>query len=107
MMTTGPITNRKYDISGNSEKHQEHRREYWSEVAQYSIPKGSVVESVEYNIHNDDSLVISLRKPDGTVIHLFPMRDDEGNGPGAVHTITPHESCDPDDADYQILPTLS
>ena len=106
-MVTGPITNKVFDISGRTKKHQEDRRDYWSEVAQFAIPEGSVVENVEYNKHNDDSLIISLRKPSGTVIHLIPMRDDVGIGPGAVHTITPHESCDPDDADYQILPTLS
>ena len=85
MVVRGPITNKAYDISGMTEKHEQDRREYWSEVARDTIPKGSKVVSIEYDKSNDDALILSLKKPDGSIVDIFPMRDDEGNDFGALH----------------------
>lgn len=57
-------------------------QEYWTDCAK-KVMLGKKIVDVTYSEYEGVfGLVIML--DDGT--HLYPMRDDEGNGVGAIHT---------------------
>ena len=104
-MATGPITGNQYDIAGGTPAHRTARMEYWSEMAQHAIPPGSVIESIGYKHESGgDPLIITIKTPTGELVDVVPMRDDEWNGPGALHTW--QETPGGDEEMHGILPTL-
>jgi hypothetical protein len=105
-MATGPITGNQYEISGGTPAHRAARALYWSEMAENTIPVGSVVVGIKYQMESEgDPLIITIKKPNNSIVVIVPMRDDEANGPGALHTW--EDPRDGDEDIHKILPTLS
>ena len=107
----GPMTGKMYEIGGCTDEHKTARREFWTEVAQDRIPIGSVVVSIKYQEDCEEAegnpLVVTIKAPAGRIMHLVPMMDDEGNGPGALHTWEVPGEDDGDELITERLPTLS
>ena len=59
----------------------EERIKYWNEVAKKSIV-GKKIKQAKYIRDKEFGLVFAIVLDDGTT--MFPMRDDEGNGPGSL-----------------------
>jgi len=105
-MATGPITGKQYDIAGGTPAHRTARALFWSEMAENTIPVGSVVVGIKYQMESEgDPLIITIKKPNNGIVTIVPMRDDEGNGPGALYTW--QETPGGDEEMPGILPTLS
>ena len=81
----------------------------WNAKALELIPGGSVVMGCKYMSDGDMEqlgiytrpLIITLKRPDGSLVDIYPMADDEGNNGGSLHMWSP----DGEPAD-DILPTL-
>lgn len=56
--------------------------EHWSQEADRLLRGRTIVDAV-YTDPGDGEVLLFLQLDNGTV--LLPMRDDEGNGPGAMH----------------------
>lgn len=53
----------------------------WNEKA--AKLNGRTIRNCTYTADKEFGTVLAIELDDGTV--LFPMKDDEGNGPGALH----------------------
>jgi hypothetical protein len=83
-------------------KNRQEMERYWNRKAKHLLRNKTIVD-VRYMTEKESNdsgwdqqgLVIVLENG----VTLYPQRDDEGNGPGAIHAQL-------DEENYEILPTL-
>lgn len=77
----GPSSGKDFDLGVEKE-----RVAYWNEYAEHHL-KGRTISDVRYIKDEEFGRVLAITLDDGKIV--WPLRDDEGNGPGALQFTAP------------------